>query len=191
MLLPWTICSLSGNMRILGICGSLRSESINLSVLRTARRLAPQGAVVEIFDGLGALPLFNPDLEGRAPAVVARWIGSVETSDALLIASPEYAHGVTGVLKNALDWLVASERFHGKPVAVLNARPRAHHADSSLREILRTMSANFVEAASVGVPNLEKHPTEGEMAGDPETVELLRRAVAALCASVSVLSSDS
>ena len=86
------------------------------------------GVEVEIFDGLGELPLFNPDLEGRAPSAVARWVERVETADALLIASPEYAHGVTGVLKNALDWLVASERFYGKPVAVLNAKPRAAHA---------------------------------------------------------------
>ena len=148
------------------------------------------GVEVEIFDGLGELPLFNPDLEGRAPSAVARWVERVETADALLIASPEYAHGVTGVLKNALDWLVASERFYGKPVAVLNAKPRAAHADAALREILRTMSANLVESASVGVPDLREHPTEEEMAGNSEIVELLRRAVAALCASASVSSAN-
>jgi len=98
----------------------------------------------------------------------------------LLIASPEYAHGVTGVLKNALDWLVASERFFGKPVAVLNASPRAHHADASLREILRTMSANIVEAASVSVPDLRRHPTVEAMAGNEAIADLLRGALVAL-----------
>lgn len=172
-------------MKILGICGSLRAASINRNLLRTARRTAPTGMEIEIFDGLGELPPFNPDLEGSEPPSVTRWVERVEAADALLIASPEYAHGVTGVLKNALDWLVASERFYGKPVAVLDANPRAVHADASLREILRTMSANLVEEASVGVPDLRRHPTEREMEGNPEIVGVLQRALVALGAAAA------
>jgi NAD(P)H-dependent FMN reductase len=76
----------------------------------------------------------------------------VAAADALLIASPEYAHGVTGAIKNALDWLVSFEPFSDKLVAVLNTSARAHHADESLREILKTMNAAIVEAASIDIP---------------------------------------
>jgi hypothetical protein len=72
--------------------------------------------------------------------------------DALLIASPESAHGVTGTIKNVFDWLVGFELFVNRPVAILNTSPRAHHADEALREILRTMSALIVEEASVSIP---------------------------------------
>jgi NAD(P)H-dependent FMN reductase len=69
-----------------------------------------------------------------------------------VIASPEYAHGVPGSLKNALDWLVGSVEFPGKPVAVINTSPRALHADAQLRVILITMSAKLIEMGPIPVP---------------------------------------
>src|SRR5579872_2393862 len=144
----------SERMIVLGLCGSLRRASVNLALLRAAARLAPPGLELRVFGRLGELPLFNPDLEAELPPPVAALHGAVAAADALLIASPEYAHGVTGTIKNALDWLVAFEPFVGKPVAVLNASPRAHHADEALRETLRTMSARIVEEASLSLPLL-------------------------------------
>jgi len=82
------------------------------------------------FNDWGEPPLFNPDLEMSPPANVMTLYRAVVEADALLIASPEYAHGVSGPIKNALDWLVGFEPFAGKCVAVLNASPRAHHADA-------------------------------------------------------------
>jgi NAD(P)H-dependent FMN reductase len=139
-------------MQVLALCGSLRTASINAALLRASARLAPPGMRVEPCAEAGVLPLFNPDLESDPPAVVTTFRARVAAADALLIASPEYAHGITGVLKNALDWLVSFEPVAGKPVAVFNASPRAHHADGSLREILCTMSLTIVEAASVTLP---------------------------------------
>ncbi len=75
----------------------------------------------------------------------------ISDADVVLISSPEYAHGITGVMKNALDWTVSSDTFVNKPVMVLNASPRATHADAALREILMVMSAQIIEAASVCV----------------------------------------
>ena len=80
-------------------------------------------------------------------------------ADALIIASPEYAHGVSGAMKNALDWLVSFEPFVYKPVAVFNASPRAHHGDDALREILKTMPAIIVEPASIDIPLLSANLT--------------------------------
>ena len=139
------------SFRVLALCGSLRRFSMNAALLRATARLAPPGVIVNIFPP-GDLPLFNPDLEADLPAAVRRLHAAIDECAALLIASPEYAHGVSGVLKNALDWLVSFEGFVGKPVAIFNASPASVHAHAALREILTTMSANIVESACLDLP---------------------------------------
>ncbi|PKD40591.1 hypothetical protein CWO84_08935 [Methylomonas sp. Kb3] len=160
-------------MKILALSGSLRAASINSAVLRVVKQLAPASIEVRLFSGLGELPLYNPDLESALPTVAKQLRNEVASADALLIASPEYAHGVTGTIKNALDWLVAFEGFVDKPVAVLNATPRAHHADAALRETLVTMSATLIEAASITLPLPSAHIGEAELLAMPEIVSLL------------------
>ena len=132
-------------MKIIAISGSLRATSLNTAVLHAARRLAPAGVRIELFDGIGKLPFFNSDLEGeRLPQDVANFRNVIGAADGLLISSPEYARGVAGVMKNALDWLVGSQEFPGKPVALINTSPRASHALASLTLTLETMSARLV-----------------------------------------------
>src|SRR5215813_2849750 len=101
-------------MNILAVAGSLRAASINAAFCRAAARLAPPGISVELLPGLGTLPLFNPDLEPDPPRPVVELRARIDAADALLIASPEYAHGIPGVMKNALDWLVSHEGFVAK-----------------------------------------------------------------------------
>src|SRR6185436_6732714 len=134
---------------------------------------------------LGDLPLFNPDLETGPPPPVARLRAAIAAADALVIASPEYAHGVTGTIKNALDWLVSFEPFVNKPVAVLNASARAHHADAALRETLVTMSANLVKPASITLPLLGSALTEETMAQDTTISGQIRAALSELRRAVS------
>jgi NAD(P)H-dependent FMN reductase len=172
-------------MQILALSGSLRAESMNSALLRAAARLAPVGVRVNVYEQLGALPLFNPDSESQLPAPVAHFHALVESSDAVMIASPEYAHGVTGTIKNALDWLVSFEPFVNKPVAVLNASPRARHADTALREILKTMAAVIVEPASITIPILSSGLTEIGMVYDPAVSDLIMRALSALYGAVA------
>src|SRR5262245_65648742 len=88
------------SLRILAFCGSLRRVSMNAALLRAAARLAPPGIRVESC-ALGELPLFNPDLEAELPAPVRRLQAAIGSCSALLIASPEYAHGVTGTATKA------------------------------------------------------------------------------------------
>jgi NAD(P)H-dependent FMN reductase len=171
-------------MHFLALCGSLRAASINAAMLRAAARTAPAGIELAIHPSLGALPLFNPDLEERPTAPVAALRAAVARADALVIASPEYAHGVTGTIKNALDWLVSFEPFVHKPVALLNASPRAHHADDALRETLRTMSAVLVAEACVAVPLLGAHLDEDGMVDSPPVARALAGALAALAGEV-------
>ena len=97
-------------MKILAISGSLRRVSSNSTLLRAATLLAPEGMEITLFEGLGGLPHFNPDLEGTEPPSVPDFRARLQAADGVLICSPEYAHGVPGVLKNALDWVVGSGR---------------------------------------------------------------------------------
>lgn len=167
-------------MKILALSGSLRAASINTALLQAAARLAPNDMEVSVFVGLGLLPLFNPDDEGNPPTPVRDFRVQVAAADALLIASPEYAHGVTGTIKNALDWLVSFEPFAYKPVAVLNASPRACHADDALRETLKTMAAKIIEPASITLPLLGAHLDEDGMCAAPTIAGAIRNCLDAL-----------
>ena len=177
-------------MKVLAISGSLRVASINSALLRAAARLSPPNVEVRLFLTVGELPLFNPDLEPQMPSQVSALHAEVAACDALLIASPEYAHGVTGTIKNALDWLVSFEPFIHKPVAVLNASPRAHHADEALRETLETMSAVIVEEASISIPLLGAHLTEDGMVENPTISRAIRDSLLALHSAVVLRQSD-
>jgi NAD(P)H-dependent FMN reductase len=109
-------------MRILAISGSLRAASSNGAVLKAAAMLAPPDMHLVPYGGLACLPHFNPDHDiDPAPGPVLTLRREIGLADGLLIASPEYAHGVPGSLKNALDWLVSSLEFPDKPVALINA----------------------------------------------------------------------
>ncbi|HEX2833439.1 MAG TPA: NADPH-dependent FMN reductase [Thermoanaerobaculia bacterium] len=133
-------------MRILAISGSLRDQSTNSRLLRAAKLLAPPDLTIELYAHLGELPHFNPDLdEDEPPPIVAQLREAVGAADALLLCSPEYAHGVPGTLKNALDWLVASREMPGKIIALVNASGRAVHAQAQLAETLRTMATQVLE----------------------------------------------
>jgi NAD(P)H-dependent FMN reductase len=138
-------------MKLLALCGSQRAASMSGGVLRACRRLAPDGVEVVLFEEHKQFPLFNPELAGL-PAGVQALHAAVDAADAILIASPEFAHGVTGTIKNTLDWLVGHPGFAGKPVAVLNPSWQSHHADDSIKEILGMMSAELILDACVRIP---------------------------------------
>ena len=165
-------------MKIAAISGSLRAGSSNTAVLRAAARLAPAGVEVVLFEGIADLPFFNPDLDGDdVPAPVGAMRALIGSVDGLLISSPEYARGVAGVLKNALDWLVGSHEFPDKPVAQINTSPRATHALAALTLTLETMSARLVTEACVTLPLLGGAWDEHSIAADPAVAEPLRLAV--------------
>lgn len=172
-------------MKILAISGSLRAVSLNSALLRAVARLAPADISVVLYRGLGDLPFFNPDIEANDPAPVADLRTHIMAADALLIASPEYAHGVTGVMKNALDWMVGCEALVHKPVALLNASPRAVHAQAALRETLTMMSACILDEASITLPILGAQLSEDDILGHPHMVAALRAALGALRAAVA------
>jgi chromate reductase, NAD(P)H dehydrogenase (quinone) len=168
-------------LRILAISGSLRRLSSNTALVQAATALAPDGVEVCACTLLAELPHFNPDLEGdQLPAAVARFRSELEACAAVLISSPEYAHGVPGALKNALDWIVGSGELVGKPVALINASPRSTHAQASLAETLRVMSADLVDAASIAVPLAGLRLDAAGIAADADLSSAIRSALSAL-----------
>ncbi len=109
----------------------------------------------------------------------------------MLISSPEYAHGVPGVLKNALDWVVGSGELVFKPVALLNASPRSTHAQASLTETLSVMTAALVGEASVAVP-LAGHKLDAEgIASDPDLGAVLHSALRDFALAIEARRADS
>src|SRR5512134_528071 len=113
-------------MKILALSGSLRAGSSNARLLRAAAAVAPPGMAFTFYEALGSLPHFNPDLDGEGatpPPAVAAFRRALGAADGVVISSPEYAHGVPGSLKNALDWLVSSGELTDKPLALLTASP--------------------------------------------------------------------
>jgi chromate reductase len=170
-------------VHILAVCGSLRAASKNKSLLEAAQLLAPPGVEIVLNWSLATLPHYNPDLDAldalALPDVAADWRARVGRSDGVLISSPEYAHGIPGVLKNALDWLVSSTEFPGKPVALLGASAMSVFAPVQLREILVTMNARFVDEASIAVPVPGAGADAATIAADPALAPMLRAALGA------------
>lgn len=171
-------------IKILALSGSLRKASSNTTILRAAASLAPSNIKIEIFNEIGNLPLFNPDLEGNEPLAVLDFRSQINFANGILIASPEYAHGVTGTIKNALDWTVGSGEFTQKPVALLNASPRARHAHESLQEILTTMMAHIITEASLTIPVPHNRVKETDILSDKMLSGVLLSAIISLASAV-------
>jgi NAD(P)H-dependent FMN reductase len=166
-------------MKIAAISGSLRIGSSNTATLRAAARLAPAGVDVVLYDGIATLPFFNPDLDGdEVPAPVGAMRALIGRVDGILISSPEYARGIAGVLKNALDWLVGSHEFPDMPVALINTSPRATHALAALTLTLETMSARIAKEACVTLPLLGSACDELSIVANPALADPLREAMA-------------
>jgi chromate reductase len=171
--------------RLLAISGSLRAGSSNTQLLRTASAVAPKDMSVVIYSALALLPHFNPDLEqGPEISAVADFRLQLRKSHAVLISSPEYAHGVPGVLKNALDWIVGTGELYGKPVAILNASPRGTHAQAALTETLSVMGAKLVSKASITMDFSAMQADEGNVLSNPALTAKIREALTALTRSI-------
>jgi chromate reductase, NAD(P)H dehydrogenase (quinone) len=155
-----------GRFRIIAISGSLRAASSNTAMLEMGARLAPEGVDLVLWGGLDALPHFNPDIEqtGSLPLSVTALRATLCSADALIVSTPEYAHGLPGSFKNMLDWMVGDLDFAGMPVAIWNPTQRAEFAPAQLREILRTMAARIIDEASLGLIRLaEDAPTSAQV----------------------------
>jgi len=181
-------------MRFLALSGSLRAGASNTAILEAAKIVAAPDVEVELYAGLGDLPAFNPDLDSgeatQLPRSAADLRDRIGRADALLISSPEYAHGIPGSLKNALDWLVGSLEFPGKPVGLLGVAGRAAFARAQLVEVLNTMSAQLVNEACVSIDLPRRDVDARAIAADPDASDALRAAITALAQSTEIVRAD-
>lgn len=173
-------------MKILAFSGSPRPGSAVGQLLRAAAALAPAGTEVTFYEAILDLPLFSPDLDGTAadaPAAVAALRAQLAAADAVLLATPEYAYGMPGSLKNALDWLVSAGSFYGRPTGVLSASPSelgGERARGGLLLTLEALGAAVVPAASFAVPFVRASLDANGTVTDAALAHQLRTAVAAL-----------
>ena len=165
-------------MKVIAISGSLRAASSNSQLLVALRALAPPDIEVVIDTALADLLHVNPDLDTDPPhEAVARFRAALRSADAVVISSPEYAHGVPGTLKNALDWVVGSGELVGKPVALMTPSPRGTFARGALIETLQTMSAIVTLEASIALDFATNRVTASLITEDPAASDSLRGAL--------------
>jgi chromate reductase, NAD(P)H dehydrogenase (quinone) len=166
-------------MRLLGLSGSLRRVSTNTALLRALAENAPVGMTLEVSDLIGELPIFNPDLEGEfTPAAVEALGRSIREADGLVFACPEYAHGIPGGIKNALDWMVSRDEIPNKPALIVRASTRSDYALSALQEVLRTMSLKLKPEIGFSAHLLGRAAERmDEILSAPEAREGMRRAL--------------
>jgi NAD(P)H-dependent FMN reductase len=113
----------------------------------------PNGTTFAIYEGIDTLPHFNPSLDAEtAPAAVEHWRKALAAADGVIICTPEYAFGVPGSLKNALDWTVSSGSFNEKPVAIVTASSSGHKAHAALLDIFTALGASVPEDATLLIP---------------------------------------
>jgi chromate reductase len=176
-------------LRTLGIAGSLRAGSYNRALLRAAVELAPAGLEIHVFDGLGAIPPYDGDVEAKGdPEPVAAFKRAIADADALLIATPEYNYGVPGVLKNAIDWASrppGKSVLNGKPAAIMGASMAATGTVRAQLALRQTFV--FTETYALLKPEMlvgraqDKFSADGHLTDEP-TRKFLRQLLEALLA---------
>ncbi len=168
-------------LEVLGISGSLRDDSYNRALLEAAKQLAGTNMKITLFD-IGDLPHFDADVEAEGdPEPVTEFKQAIRSADALLIATPEYQHGMPGVLKNALDWASrppSDSPLGGKPTAIMGATPGAFgtvRAQDDLRQVLIYNNCPMVKKPEVLVADAASKVDEAGKFTDPETLDFVRQ----------------
>ena len=172
-------------MRILAILGSLRTLSTKTSLIRALRLLARLYLEVLVYEDLDQIPPFNPDLEAtREFYAVDQFRRAVKASDVVVFSTPEYAHGIPGVLKNALDWIVGSGELSEKSVVLVNASSRGVFAQAALREVLTTMNATVLHELETTVELPRRTVSAEEIAAEPQLRSITERFFRTLASAV-------
>jgi chromate reductase len=172
-------------VKILAFAGSLRKDSYNKALIRTALEVAPKNAIIEVYD-LEGLPLFNQDLENQLPAKVIEFKAKIKDADALLIATPEYNYSVSGVLKNAIDWASRPRTdtpLEGKPVAIMSAsvgKLGGARAQYHLRQTFVFLNMHPINRPEVMLPLAQSNVDAYGKVTNEQTITLIRQLLDAL-----------
>jgi chromate reductase len=184
---------MNNTISILAVSGSLRSNSSNTFILKAMIAIAPVQVHVYMYNGIGDLPHFNPEIEHDQLAAVENWRKHVQAADGVIICTPEYAFGVPGVLKNALDWLVGSGELNRKPVAAISASPLVTGGDKALSSLENTLTALGTvksERTSLRIPFISKKLDAAGVLTDEDTRLQLNDVLSALVGAIEEVRSN-
>jgi len=170
--------------KILAISGSTKSSSTALSILKFLANRYKNQLDFSIYNRIGALPHFNPELEEYLPNEVSELRTLISESDAVLFCTPEYVFSLPGSLKNLIEWNVSTVLFSSKPVAIIVAAASGKKAYESLSLILTTIEAILPEKCKLLIPGAKgKINEEGDII-DPETIGKLDTLILSLIESI-------
>ena len=156
--------------KVLVICGSTRKQSSNLNLIKAIQDMSSE-LEVSVFTGLADLPQFNPDNDiDPAPPTVASFRNLIRNADGVLICTPEYAMGVPGSLKNAIDWVVSSCEFSHKPTALITASTSGKKAHLSLMETLHVIEAKLTDETQLVISFIKTKVNDKCEITNPETL---------------------
>ncbi|MGE7882003.1 NADPH-dependent FMN reductase [Bacillus sp. NPDC094077] len=168
---------MSKHKKIIAISGSIREGSSNTNILKALAAFIPDEVDYTIYKGIEELPHFNPDVDRvGAPVVVEEFRKTVSESHALIICTPEYAKGIPGVLKNALEWLVSSAELYKKPVAIITASPSITGGDKAHESLLLTLGmidTVVVQNGSLLIPSVRTKFSDDAKVTDEDTKQAL------------------
>ncbi len=169
-------------IKIFGISGSLRPFSSASAVLEVVAHLMPDYIEFKIFSGLEAIPAFNDSRE--IPATVTGFINLISEADAIFFCIPEYALGVPGALKNALDWTAATTAFSLKPVALITAASGGEQAHAAFSLTLTALGTKISKDTKLLISFIRTKLTENGKINDTATLDSIRRVIDALIQTV-------
>ena len=156
--------------KVLAICGSTKKTSLNLSLINALAEITKEQIRTEIFAGTDSLPHFNPELDNDTPPqAVVDFRNQLKEADGVLICTPEYAMGVPGTLKNAIDWTVSSAEFYRKPVALITASTLGYKGHQALMETLKIIGSKITDDTHLVISAIKTKVTNDNKIIDPET----------------------
>jgi chromate reductase len=166
---------------IFAISGSLRSGSSNHNILRFLQKIAHENIRITIYDSLALVPPFDPGADNESPPEVVTELRSfIAHADAVIICTPEYAFGVPGQLKNALDWTVSSGSLDNKTLSLITASTGGENAHAALLLIFRALNANVINDATLLISFIRSKMDQNGNIIDEATVENLKNALDSL-----------
>lgn len=160
---------INSRKKVFAICGSIRTQSANLSIIQYVAEIVSKEIKVEIYNNLAALPHFNPDLDKeRAPEIVEELRSKIKNADGVLICTPEYVFSLPGSLKNAIEWCVSTTVFSEKPVALITASASGVKAHESLQLVMKTIYADIREETQLLIQG-----AKGKVNSDGEVIDVI------------------
>ena len=167
---------MTSGKKILAICGSTRKDSSNHRLIRAIADLVADTMQLTLYDGLTDLPHFNPDQgDDHEPRAVHAFRQAIRDADGLLICTPEYAHGVPGSLKNAIDWTISTGDFSHKPTVLITASTDGRLGHAALLETLKVIEAENIDGLQLLVPFIRTKVGEDDTITDAATLTAVKQ----------------